>query len=47
MWAAPPMLLVDLTPPSAQESGTAVMGGEEGLGVQWEEGGGGGGGVME
>lgn len=30
MWAAPPMLLVDLTLLSAQESGAAVMGGEEG-----------------
>lgn len=30
MWVAPPMLLVDLTPLSAQESGAAVMGGKEG-----------------
>lgn len=32
MWAAPPMLLVDLRPLSAQESGASVMGGGEGLG---------------
>lgn len=35
VWAAPPMLLVDLTPWSAQESGAAVMGG---WGVQWKVG---------
>ena len=42
MWAALPMLLVDLRPLSAQESGVAsVMGGEVELGLQWEREGGG------
>lgn len=45
MWAAPPMLLVDLTRPSVRESGAAaVVGGEEescgggGGGLRWKEG---------
>lgn len=46
MWAAPPMLLVDLTPLSAQESGTAVMGGEEGLGCNGRRVGGGSDGII-
>lgn len=47
MWAAPPMLLVDLRPLSAHKSGASVMGGW-GSGIGGAMGGGEGGeGVMK